>query len=108
MTTKSRIINKTREKFDLKSLRSYVLSGFCGILAVISIFMTIQSAATGAEVADLQKKESVLIGQERDLQEALVQSLSVNSLQIKSAEMGFTKINNLVYVADGIPVARLP
>lgn len=91
-----------------KSLRVYILGGVCGVLTVISIFLTIESATSGAEVADLQKKEALLINHQQDLQEALVQNLSVNSLQEKSSGMGFTKISNLIYVADGIPVARLP
>lgn len=90
------------------------MAGVCGILAVLSIFMTIESATSGAEVADLQKKEAGLLSQQQDLQQNLVENLSVNSLQEKSTEMGFTKINNLVYVANAenvvgsIPVARLP
>ncbi len=101
-------------KFNLKGLRVYILSSICGILAVLSIFMAIESATSGAEVAALQKKEGELLSQQQDLQASLVENLSVNSLQEKSTEMGFTKVNNFVYVAnaenisDGIPVARLP
>lgn len=111
---RTKIENKNTARFNLKSLRMYILAGVCGILAVLSIFMTIESATSGAEVADLQKKEAGLLSQQQDLQQNLVENLSVNSLQEKSTEMGFTKINNLVYVANAenvvgsIPVARLP
>ena len=100
--------NTTKSRFNLKSLRVYLLSGVCGILAIVSIFMTIGSASTGAEVSDIQKKEALLASQQRELQENLVESLSVNSLQEKSLEMGFTKITNLVYISEGVEVARLP
>jgi hypothetical protein len=103
-----KIKNNNKDKFSIKNWRVYVLAGFCGILAVLSIFMTIESAASGAEVSDLQKQEALLLNQRQDLQQTLVESLSVGSLQEKSTELGFTKINNLVYVSEGIPVARLP
>jgi hypothetical protein len=100
-------INKKIE-FDLKGVRVYVLGGICGILAVLSIFMTIETATSGAEIADLQKKEAQLASQQQSIEASLVENLSVNSLQEKSTEMGFVKVGDLVYVSGGIPVARLP
>jgi hypothetical protein len=106
--------NKNKDRFTLKSLRVYILGGLCGILAVLSIFMTIETATSGVEIANLQKKEEQLISQQQDLQENLVENLSTSSLQGKSVEMGFTKVGNLVYVANAenvandISVAKLP
>jgi hypothetical protein len=59
-------------------------------------------------MASLQSKETMLNAQQQELQENLVQNLSVNSLQEKSSELGFTKVTNLVYVSEGVTVARLP
>ena len=75
---------------------------------MLSIFMTIEAATSGAEIADLQKKEAQLSNQQQDIEENLVENLSVNSLREKSTEMGFTKVSNLVYVSCGIPMASLP
>jgi len=105
---RNKINNKINTGFNLKSLKGYFLSGMCAVLAVLSIFMTIESATSGAEVSEIQKEQALLMSQQQDLQEALVENLSVNSLQEKSGELGFTKVNNLVYVADSVPVARLP
>jgi hypothetical protein len=105
---RNKINNNTKTRFCLRSFKGYFLGGVCAVLAVLSIFMTIESATSGAEVSEIQKKEALLMSQQQDLQEALVENLSVNSLQEKSNEMGFTKINNLVYVAESVPVARLP
>ncbi len=100
--------NKAKVKFNLKSVKVYVLGSICGILAVLCIFLTIESATNGAEVANLQNKENQLLVRQRDLQEQLVETLSVNKLQEQSSELGFTKINNLVYVTDAASVAKLP
>lgn len=105
---RNKINNKTKAEFSLKSLKGYLLSGVCAVLAVLSIFMTIESATSGTEVSEIQKQQAQLMSQQQDLQEELVANLSVNSLQGKSSELGFTKISNLVYVAESVPVARLP
>lgn len=105
---RNKIGNKNKIKLDLKGIKIYVLGGICGVLAILSIFLTIEAATSGTEVADLQKKQSFLMAQRQDLQESLVESLSVNSLQEKSVEMGFIKVGNLVYVSTSIPVAKLP
>jgi len=106
--TRTKFNNKSKKEFGLKNIRVYLLSGVCGVLAVASIFMTIESATSGSEMASLQSKETMLNAQQQELQENLVQNLSVNSLQEKSSELGFTKVTNLVYVSEGVTVARLP
>jgi hypothetical protein len=95
-------------KSNIKNLKVYILSGICGVLAVLSIFMTIETSTSGAEIADLQKKEALLTNQQQDIEASLVENLSVNSLQEKSNGMGFAKVSNLVYVSGSIPMARLP
>lgn len=92
---------------NFKNSKIYVLSCVCGILAVLSIFMTIDSATSGNEVANLQKKQTALLVEQQELQESLVESLSVNSLEERSVEMGFVKVGNLVYVSTSVPVASL-
>lgn len=99
---------KNKINFNLKRLKTYVLGGTCGCLAITSVFLTIESATSGAEIANLQKKESTLLTQQQSLQESLVQALSINSLQEKSNELGFTKIGTLVYITGAESVARLP
>jgi hypothetical protein len=105
---RTRIEKKGKVGLNLKGLRFYVLIGVCGFLAALSIFMTIASATSGAEVANLQKKEQELTAQQRDIEANLVENLSISVLQEKSIELGFTKINNLVYVTGAASVASLP
>ena len=86
----------------------YVLIGVCGILAISSVFMTIETATSSAEVASLQREEVSLSDQKMGLEDNLVKSLSLGQLQTQSAEMGFVKPATLVYVAPSQPVAQLP
>lgn len=90
------------------SFRNIILMSVCGILALSSIFMTIETATSGLEIGKLEKTEVELANQKKDLEESLVKTLSVSELQEKSQGLGFTKPKNLVYVAPTAPVAKLP
>ena len=99
-----------KNKLNLKTNKIYFLAVICGVMAVASIFMTITSSTNGAEIASLQKKEVELMNKQQELQQTLVESLSINSLQEQSTGLGFTKVKDLVYVTDsshGV-AAKLP
>jgi cell division protein FtsL len=89
-------------------MKNIILIIIVGILAVSSIFMTIETATTGVEIAELEKTESKLLTKKRDLEGSLVKTLSATQLQEKSTELGFIKPAELVYVTDLKPVAKLP
>lgn len=92
----------------MKNNRNYILLGFCGLLAIANVIMTINSAATGAQISALQKKESELSDAKRALQDDLVKTLSVGTLQEKSTELGFAKPADVIYLSQSAPVAKLP
>ena len=78
------------------------------MLAVSSIFLTIETATTGVEIARLENTGSVLIDQKQVLDGSLVKTLSVAQLQEKGVELGFIKPENLIYVTEVAAVAKLP
>ncbi|MGA2910769.1 MAG: hypothetical protein ABSE04_03180 [Candidatus Microgenomates bacterium] len=90
------------------NLKKYILIGVCGILAISSVFMTVETATSGVEVSNLRDKEDQLSEQNRDLEDTLVKSLSISDLEQKSVEMGYIKPTTLVYVTPSQPVAQLP
>lgn len=92
----------------IKNFRNYFLIGIAVFLALSSIFLTIETAVTGAAISDLEKKESGLLSEKQGLEETLVKTLSSSELQEKSAKLGFVKPANLVYVNKEEPVAKLP
>jgi cell division protein FtsL len=92
----------------MKNIKKYILIVVCGILAVSSVFMTIETTSSGVEVSSLRNKEAELVSQKRDLEDSLVKNTSVSSLQEESSTMGYVKPSVLVYVAPSQPVAKLP
>lgn len=88
--------------------RNYILFGTFGILAVTSIFMTIETATSGVEISKLEKTEASLVQRKSDMEELLVKTLSLGELQAKSGALGFSKPVDLVYVTPTESVAKLP
>ena len=101
-------IIKNTNKVSLKSVKNYILVTVCGILAVTSVFLTIETTTSGAEIAKLDKTAIELTNQKRNLEESLVKGVSMSQLVEKSAELGFVKPENMVYVSSVAPVANLP
>ncbi|HTK03924.1 MAG TPA: hypothetical protein VL401_04145 [Alphaproteobacteria bacterium] len=87
----------------MKTYKNYILITICGILAAISVFLTIEAATSGAEIANLDKTAKELTDQKRILEESLVKGISMSQLTEKSAELGFVKPENLVYVSNSAP-----
>lgn len=87
--------------------RNLVLLGIFGLLAVSSVFMTIETATSGVEISKLERTESELIKKRSEMEESLVKTLSLGELQQKSVELGFAKPADLVYVAPTETVAKL-
>lgn len=98
-TTKVNLISK---------YKNYILLGMCAMLAILSVIMTIEVSATGAQIAGLQKKEAELSAQKRVLEGQLVKTSSINELQSKSIELGFIKPAQMVYLSPGAAVANIP
>ena len=78
------------------------------MLAVSSVFMTVTTATSSAEVSSLQKEEARLSDENRYLKGELVKSLSSGNLQEKGEGLGYVKPGNIVYVAPPEAVAKLP
>lgn len=99
---------KERQPLNIKNIRMYILGTVCGLMSVATIFMTIETSTDGAQIAHLQQKETELLAKQQELQQQLVESLSVNNLTQTSTDLGFMKVNNLVYVNEPVSVAKLP
>jgi hypothetical protein len=70
--------------------------------------MTLEAATSGVEVSNLRNQEVALSSQKTYLEDTLVKSLSMSSLQQESSTLGFVKPSTLVYVTPIQPVAELP
>lgn len=86
-------------------MKTYILIATLIISAVSSVFLTIESVATGSEVAGLNLEEKNLIAKQRELKETLVKGVSVSNLEEKSGELGFVPASSIIYINENEGVA---
>lgn len=101
-------MRKNKNKFKLATVKEYsvwiLLAGF----VVFNIFSTIETATTGAEIANLEEKQAVLLGENRAFSDQIVNQSSLITIETKAQEMGYAKPQNLIYIAEKEVVAKLP
>lgn len=83
----------------------YIFTFTFVLLVISSLFLTIETVATGSDLVGLQKQSDQLLSQQRELKSYLVSELSLSGLETKSIELGFVKPSNLLYIKDNESVA---
>lgn len=102
-------LNKKDKNVVKKDFKKYILFTVLGVLAMSSVFMTVETATSSVEVASLKQKEDTLSLEKRNLENTLAKSLSMSDLEEKSTEMGYTKPANMVYITGSKETAaKLP
>ncbi|MFC1625551.1 hypothetical protein ACFL1Q_00715 [Patescibacteria group bacterium] len=96
-----------KRKFNKKT---YLLILITGLFLVSSVYLTIQTVTTGAELVELDSQKDGCLNNRRDLENELVKSVSVSNLVEKSSELGFVKPDeeSIVYISADEAVAKLP
>jgi hypothetical protein len=103
------IKNKEKKIYTVTNIKKYVLFVVAGILALSSVFMTVETATSGVEISKLRQKENILSMEKRSLEGTLVKSLSVYDLEQNGSQMGYVKPTMMVYVSQSQEaVAKLP
>ena len=78
--------------------KKYILILLVAIFIVSSVFIAIEASASGAEMRQLEKEESVLLMQKGEFEEILVKGISATEIEAKGVELGFAKPQDLVYL----------
>lgn len=109
MTRRIKLNNKNKKSEVKKDYRKHILFTVGGILAISSIFMTVESATSSVEVSSLRQKEVELSLEKRNLENSLAKSLSISDLEEKGNELGYTVPSNMIYISGSKETAaRLP
>lgn len=101
------IRQKQNQKTSLFGKTFMLVTGIFFVAMIV--FVTIQSVATTAEMAKIQKDEDNLTQQNSLLSEELVRLSSLNGVSSKAQELGFVKPEKVVYINKEVGVAaKLP
>jgi len=72
------------------------------------VFLTVETATSGATLSYLEKQEQSLGRENSDLEDAIVKASSLNGFEKKSAELEFVKPSKILYINGKEEVAKLP
>lgn len=75
---------------------------------MVNVYFTVEFATSGAEIASLEQKEAQLTEENSLLSGRLLETVSLDAIEKKAAELGFAKPVNVVYLNGNEPVAKLP
>jgi cell division protein FtsL len=78
------------------------------VLVVANVFITVSVSASGAELTSIEKVQSTLSSKNQELTDKITNESSLSTIGEKADSLGFAKPENIVYVQEVEPVAKLP
>lgn len=100
------LLNKQKLAFAVKG--NYIFWLAVSAFGVISIFFTIQTATSGAHLAQLEKEEANSRRENQALSAELVKLSSLTSIKEEAEQLGFGKPAKVIYIKAEETVAQLP
>ncbi|OGM58325.1 hypothetical protein A3A75_04830 [Candidatus Woesebacteria bacterium RIFCSPLOWO2_01_FULL_39_10] len=102
----ARKVTQTKKRFRLS--KKTLLWAIVGLFIAVQVFFTIQTAATGAKIANFERKVTELVNTNKNLESKLVEATSLSKLEEKAFDLGFVKNTETVYLKAGVTFAKLP
>lgn len=78
------------------------------VFVVANVYLSIDSATSGAEMSYLEDRERSLYEEKNSLSEQLLKTASLKQVEYQAAELGFNKSSSVVYLNTEESVAKLP
>ncbi len=75
-----------------------------GVFVVSIVFITIQSATMGAELAVLEEEERLLIKERQELSSRIIKSQSLTTIKEQSVQLGFIRPSDTLYFSQLKPL----
>ena len=77
------------------------------MLVVASIYITIQTATSGAELAQLERSRQELARENQRLSSRLIRMSSLTNIEVSAENEGFVEATNTVYLTEPSTFATL-
>lgn len=104
-----KVNRKKQKKSILKQInKRNIIWLFVAAFVGIQVLFTVQTATTGAKLAELEREEKSLIKSNQKLSRYLVKSSSLSEMEETADELGFKKPVNTFYISTEEFVAKLP
>jgi len=100
---------KTRKK-NIKKMfsnkKGYLYWFLLGLFISLTILFTVQTAASGAQIAEIERTKNSLIIENKLLESEVIGLSSLKKIEDNAEELGFIKPLKILYVNDGQDVAK--
>lgn len=100
------MVNRQKNYSRSTNLKVYGLGVLLSVLLILSVFFAIDAATSGAEVAKLQNTQAVLTQANSMLTDSLVQASSLESIDGKASQLGFSQPDKVIYISQEEAVAE--
>lgn len=101
--------NKKNIKFNISQKgRTLPFWIVVGMFLITTVFFTIETATSGAELARLEHSEQVLLEENRTLSSQLLQRSSLSNLSESAESLGYKKPTKVIYILEPAGVAKVP
>ena len=77
-----------------------------GLIFLLTILFTIQTATSGAEFAEIEGVKNKLITENKLLEGEVIRLDSLKNLEENAQELGYLKPLHIIYISDGYDVAK--
>ncbi|MBI4153397.1 hypothetical protein HY503_00140 [Candidatus Woesebacteria bacterium] len=92
----------------MRTIKSNIVWILAVPLVAASIFMTVEMAASGAELSLLEKEEVALKAENQALGAELISASSLSQFENTYESLGFIKPEKTIYITEEDAVAKLP
>ena len=94
---------------NLSNSNNAILPWFIlGVFLIGVVFFTIQTATSGAYLANLEEQEAKLLKESKALKQELAESTSLIAVGEDAEEIGFGKPQKVIYIKEEDTVAKIP
>lgn len=81
---------------------------FLSILVIANVYLCVESATSGAEIAYQENQEKILSEEGNSLSEGLLKMASLKQVEEQALNLGFGKPASIIYLNGEESVAKLP
>lgn len=108
MKKRTRIIKNSVTKKQFSTTKLRLIWVVVGMFLLGIIYCAIQISASGAQLANLERQEFLLMSKKSELSMQLVKYTSLKSIEEKADDLDFISPQKTLYIQESEVVAKLP
>ncbi len=97
-------MNRKKVVTKKKKITKLIIPLFVAFI-IATVLLTIQTATSGAKIANLENKQEELAKENRELNDRLIRMSSLTKISEEADELGFVKPSDIIYLTTAEDVA---